>query len=217
MKTSWEKFEDIIKSMNTEENFEKLNIGADFSAKLIKARLKKNLTQTMLAEKAGLKQSAIARIEKQGNLPRLDTIYKIAEALDSTIDFHPVNLPEHNAVEYIEKINGKLFNLEMIINNLTEEVKTLKKTIQKQTKNQLIIHISRDVSKREEKDVFQYRVDDRLKDIMDYDGLQEYYKKYFNNIRNNKQGTIIEDIHQRGIPTFISNISIGDNNYDQYE
>jgi transcriptional regulator with XRE-family HTH domain len=99
MSKSWEDFENIVKAMNTKKGFERLEVAADFSAKLIKARVRKNYTQNELAERTGLKQSAIARIENYGSLPRIDTAYKIAEALESEIDFYPVNFEGENSIE----------------------------------------------------------------------------------------------------------------------
>jgi predicted transcriptional regulator len=43
------------------------------------------LTQIELAEKAGMKQSALARLEKSGNA-RTSTLKKLAEAMDITVE-----------------------------------------------------------------------------------------------------------------------------------
>ena len=53
----------------------------DIIAQLIIERHNQGLTQNELAEKAGLTQSAIARLEKLDALPRLDTILKVVTAL----------------------------------------------------------------------------------------------------------------------------------------
>lgn len=45
-------------------------------------RLKLGLTQRQLAELTGTTQSAIARLERGGRPPRIDTLLRIAEALD---------------------------------------------------------------------------------------------------------------------------------------
>ena len=44
------------------------------------------LTQKKLSEKAGMKQSALARIENSSGTPRLKTLHKIAEALGISVD-----------------------------------------------------------------------------------------------------------------------------------
>lgn len=53
----------------------------DIIAQLIIERHNLGLTQNELAEKAGLTQSAIARLEKLDALPRLDTLLKVVNAL----------------------------------------------------------------------------------------------------------------------------------------
>ena len=45
-------------------------------------RLQQGLSQKELAEKCGTTQSAIARLEAGGRPPRIDTLLRIAEALD---------------------------------------------------------------------------------------------------------------------------------------
>ncbi|MBR5094484.1 MAG: helix-turn-helix transcriptional regulator [Oscillospiraceae bacterium] len=45
-------------------------------------RIRRGLTQTQLAELCGMKQAAIGRFEAVQSIPRLDTVVKIANALD---------------------------------------------------------------------------------------------------------------------------------------
>ena len=124
---SWDDLEKLTKSVNTEREYEALTIGADFAAKVIQARQKRNMTQTELAEKAGLKQSAISRIENQGSLPRIDTVYKIAQALDLDFNFYSKDLneqPENNLefqklIEKIDKMNTTIIELSKAIRILT--------------------------------------------------------------------------------------------------
>ena len=52
---------------------------------IVQTRIEMGLTQQELADKCGLKQSAIARIEKLQVMPRLDTVIRIAKSLDMTI------------------------------------------------------------------------------------------------------------------------------------
>lgn len=62
----------------------KANVRGD---SLIKAwREYLNLTQAELASKAGMKQSALARLETNTTNPRKSTLLKLAEALGVTVD-----------------------------------------------------------------------------------------------------------------------------------
>lgn len=54
-------------------------------ADLIKLRVDRGLSQRDLADLTGLKQSAIARLEKLNAIPRLDTIITIAHFLGYTL------------------------------------------------------------------------------------------------------------------------------------
>lgn len=71
-----------------EDERETLELAKEISAfieVLVKTRIAKGLTQRQLAEKCGIKQSAIARIERIQVIPRLDTILKIAKCLEATV------------------------------------------------------------------------------------------------------------------------------------
>ena len=48
---------------------------------LIKARIACNMTQSELAEKSGIRQSNISRIENGNAVPRLDTLCALAAAM----------------------------------------------------------------------------------------------------------------------------------------
>jgi transcriptional regulator with XRE-family HTH domain len=49
---------------------------------VIERRVAMNMSQRELAELCGTTQSAIARLERGGRPPRIDTLLRIAEALD---------------------------------------------------------------------------------------------------------------------------------------
>jgi predicted transcriptional regulator len=55
---------------------------ANIADKVAAQRLDKNLSQRELAERCGTTQSAIARLERGGRPPRIDTLLRIAEALE---------------------------------------------------------------------------------------------------------------------------------------
>jgi predicted transcriptional regulator len=55
---------------------------AAIAGKVADRRVAKGLSQRELAELVGTTQSAIARLERGGRPPRIDTLLKIAEALD---------------------------------------------------------------------------------------------------------------------------------------
>jgi predicted transcriptional regulator len=55
---------------------------AAIAEKVADRRVERGLSQRELAELVGTTQSAIARLERGGRPPRIDTLLKIAEALD---------------------------------------------------------------------------------------------------------------------------------------
>ncbi len=61
------------------------------AAKVAARRTHLGLSQRELAERVGTTQSAIARLERGGRPPRIDTLLRIAEALDCdlTVELKP--------------------------------------------------------------------------------------------------------------------------------
>ena len=55
---------------------------AQIADRVAERRVEKGLSQRELAERCGTTQSAIARLERGGRPPRIDTLLRIAEALD---------------------------------------------------------------------------------------------------------------------------------------
>jgi predicted transcriptional regulator len=55
---------------------------AQIAGKVAERRLAMGLSQRELAELCGTTQSAIARLERGGRPPRIDTLLRIADALD---------------------------------------------------------------------------------------------------------------------------------------
>jgi transcriptional regulator with XRE-family HTH domain len=64
---------------------------ANIADKVAERRLEKNLSQRELAELCGTTQSAIARLERGGRPPRIDTLLRIADALECelVVDLRP--------------------------------------------------------------------------------------------------------------------------------
>ena len=64
---------------------------ANIAGKAAERRVAMNMSQRELAELCGTTQSAIARLERGGRPPRIDTLLRIAEALDCdlVVDLNP--------------------------------------------------------------------------------------------------------------------------------
>ena len=64
---------------------------ANIAGKVADRRVAMNMSQRELAELCGTTQSAIARLERGGRPPRIDTLLRIAEALDCdlVVDLNP--------------------------------------------------------------------------------------------------------------------------------
>jgi transcriptional regulator with XRE-family HTH domain len=60
---------------------------SDFTERLRQAREKKELTQSQLAERAGLQSSAISHFEAGRRSPSFDNLKRLADALGVTIDY----------------------------------------------------------------------------------------------------------------------------------
>ncbi len=67
----------------------KIDFEVALIGKLIAAREAKGLSQKQLAELAGLKQPAIARLESMKTTPQIDTLFKILEPLGYTLAIVP--------------------------------------------------------------------------------------------------------------------------------
>ena len=57
-----------------------------FGERIAHERARRSLSQRQLAELTGTTQSAIARLEGGSRAPRLDTLLRVANALDCTLE-----------------------------------------------------------------------------------------------------------------------------------
>jgi len=87
MKT-WEQARTEIKSLSEEEKNESRQL-AHIIANLIKRRQRLGLTQQEVADRAGLKQEAIARLEAAKKMPRFDTLLRVSNSLNMEISISP--------------------------------------------------------------------------------------------------------------------------------
>ncbi|GAB4259421.1 helix-turn-helix domain-containing protein [Thermincola ferriacetica] len=115
----WDDFEQLVKSVHTEEEFNELKFVSDLISDLVKARIDKGWTQTELAQRTGLKQSAIARLESQSTIPKIDTLFKIAYALGLKLVIEDATKTE-TAVETQDAVSTA---------KIEEEVKELKEIV----------------------------------------------------------------------------------------
>ena len=69
---------------------------ARIAEQVVEQRRARDLSQQQLAELCGTTQSAIARFERGGRPPKIDTLLRIAEALDCEliVEFRPRTRPK---------------------------------------------------------------------------------------------------------------------------
>lgn len=75
----------------TQEEKDRIDFEVSLIGKLIEARKSKGMTQKELAERAGLKQSAIARMESLRCVPQIDTLHKVLRPLGYKLDIVPID------------------------------------------------------------------------------------------------------------------------------
>ncbi len=99
-------FEDMWENLKNEneeskEFFSAAEMLANIVREISEARIKAGLTQAQLAEKCGMKQSAIARFENLSVMPKLDTVVKIAASLGLNIGVK--NHPDKPTIIYMDQ------------------------------------------------------------------------------------------------------------------
>ena len=83
MKT-WDDYKNLVKAINEEErrNMEEIEEMTAIVSSIIKRRQELGISQRSLAERCGIPQSSVARIETLKTTPKLDTLIKLLQALD---------------------------------------------------------------------------------------------------------------------------------------
>ena len=74
-----------MKDPEFKKEWDDLELEYQVQAELIRARLECNMTQAELAEKSGIRQSNISRIENGNVIPRLDTLKALAVAMGKNL------------------------------------------------------------------------------------------------------------------------------------
>lgn len=86
---TWKEFR---KQLNiTPEEEAQIKLEKDIIEATINARKESKLTQRELSQKSGVKQPAIARIEKYVNSPQTNTLIKLLYPMGYTIKVVPIN------------------------------------------------------------------------------------------------------------------------------
>lgn len=73
--------EELLKDPKVLAEYESLKPEMEIVRALVSARLQQNLTQEQLAQKSGVRQSNISRIENGSCSPTIATLQKLAEAM----------------------------------------------------------------------------------------------------------------------------------------
>lgn len=83
--------EELMQDTEFKKAYEEIQPEMDIMRALLDARIQAGLTQSQLAEKSGISQADICRLEKGTRNPSLALLKRLAEALDTTlkIEFVP--------------------------------------------------------------------------------------------------------------------------------
>lgn len=84
--TDWKDLrKELLSDPETKREYDKLAPKYALISEVISARIKANLTQKELAKRAGIKQSAIARLEGGNSNPTFDFLQKVAQVLGLSV------------------------------------------------------------------------------------------------------------------------------------
>ena len=90
-KTEYTTFDDLWDDpeLLTEIEKEEIQFKINLIGKLIEAREQRGITQKRLAEMSGLKQPAIARLERMQATPQINTLFRVLKPLGYTLEIIP--------------------------------------------------------------------------------------------------------------------------------
>lgn len=86
MATTYKKFkEKTLKNHNVRQAYDAMGLEYELVQTIIKHRLRRGFTQAELAKKIGSRQPVISRLERGEGNPSLDTLRRVAQALDMSL------------------------------------------------------------------------------------------------------------------------------------
>lgn len=102
-------FDDVLEQIKAEGEQERKTIEAasmvsSIIEKLVKARISQGISQRELAQRTGIHQPTIARMEKVKAIPRLDTMARIAVCLGVEITAEEKTVAEYSPVGMVAMI-----------------------------------------------------------------------------------------------------------------
>lgn len=88
---TWEDYKKYVKSISVEEcrDMEEIEEVASIVSSIIRRRQELGISQRDLAERCGIPQSSVARIETLKTTPKLDTLIKLMQALNLKLHIAP--------------------------------------------------------------------------------------------------------------------------------
>lgn len=93
------------------QNKEKDPMIVQIGMRIQKYRIQRNLTQDQVAERAGISQKHLSRIEQGYHNPRFDMIIQIADALNVPTDAFARDLSDHDISVFLEGLKSYLEQL----------------------------------------------------------------------------------------------------------
>ncbi len=77
---------ELLESEEIKDEYEKMNVMYEIKKQIIRYRIENNLTQKVLADRIGTKQSAISRLENDDYNPSIEFLDKVAHALGKKLE-----------------------------------------------------------------------------------------------------------------------------------